>query len=459
MMFFLSRLRGTTFSFDIGSWRPICAALLLAFLAGCQSVPLISRSTPAKPAVPATSPAASQEQPAPLPMTPVPSETPATGKARVALLLPLSGANASLGQSLLNAAELALFMSNSENLELLPRDTEGPGGAAAAANSALADGAELILGPIFSTNVPDVASLARARNVPVISFSNDVSVAGNGVFVAGFTPKDQIDRVVSYAHSRGAQRFAALVPDNQFGTSAADALQKAVATFGGTVSRIARYTSTENQAIAPVIRQLADYDARRAALRANRQALAAKNDETSKAALKRLEGVDTSGDPDFDALLIPEGGARLRALAPLLSLYDIDTRRVRLLGTFDWNDPLTETEPALNGGWYPAPPPDTRARFESAYQNAFKTSPPRIASIAFDTTLLAAALAGTEPDPGQRRYSIERLTQPNGFAGADGIFRLDPDGAAERGLAVIEMHLRSSRIVSPAPTTFEPATN
>jgi ABC-type branched-subunit amino acid transport system substrate-binding protein len=460
MTLFLSRMRGLFSRFNGDGWRLACAALLLLVLAGCQNIPLVSRSTSTKPTVPAPQ-AAAQAEPAPLtvPEAPTPTEVPANGKARVAILLPLTGANASLGQSLLNAAELALFMSGSDNLELLPRDTEGAGGAAAAASSALADGAELILGPIFSASVADVASLARARGVPVISFSNDLSVAGNGVFVAGFTPENQIDRVVSYARSRGAQRFAALVPDNQFGTRAADALQKSVGTFGGTLSRVARYTSTENAVIAPVIRRLADYDSRRAALRANREALAAKNDETSKAALKRLDGLDTAGDPDFDALLIPEGGPRLRALAPLLSLYDIDTRRVRTLGTFDWNDPLTETEPALNGGWYPTPPPDTRAQFESAYQAAFKSPAPRISSIAFDTTLLAAALARTEPAAGQSRFTMERLTQPNGFAGADGIFRLNPDGGSERGLAVIEVHLRASHIVGPAPTTFEPDSN
>jgi branched-chain amino acid transport system substrate-binding protein len=457
MTLFLPRLRGR--SFYLNGWRLACTAFLLLVLAGCQNVPLTSRSAPTKPATPASPPVASQAEPAPSTVpTPVP-EVSATGKARIALLLPLSGTNASLGQSLLNSAELALFMSNSDDLELLPRDTEGSGGAAAAASSALNDGAELILGPVFSASVADVTALARARGVPVISFSNDISVAGDGVFVAGFTPENQIDRVVSYARSRGAQRFAALVPDNQFGSRTADALQKSIGTFGGTLSRVARYTSTENEVIAPIIRRLADYDARRAALRANREALAAKNDETSKAALKRLEGVDTSGDPDFDTLLIPEGGPRLRALAPLLSLYDIDTQRVRTLGTFDWNDPLTETEPALNGGWYPTPPPDTRAQFESAYQSAFKTAAPRIASIAFDTTLLAAALVRSTPELGQKRFAIERLTQSNGFAGADGIFRLNPNGAAERGLAVIEVHLRASRIVSPAPTTFEPASN
>jgi hypothetical protein len=447
---------------DVLSWRWLLAVSVLVVLAGCQNVNLVQRKVPEpRPAPQATVPGEPQGSTTqtPAPLTPPPGEALATGKARVALLLPLSGANAALGQSMLNAAELALFLSESDKLELLPRDTEGPGGAAAAASSALDAGAELILGPIFASAVQDVAPIAQARNVPVISFSNDGTVAGNGVFVAGFTPENQIDRVVSFARSRGAQKFAALVPDSPYGTRTVEALRQSVATFGGSVTRVARYTSTDTRELSPVIRQLADYDSRRAALRANREALAAKSDEASRAALKRLDGVETAGDPQFDALLIPEGGSRLRAIAPQLSLFDIDTRRVRTLGSFDWNDPLTETEPALNGGWYPTPPPDSRAQFESSYQKTFSASPPRIASIAFDTTLLAAVLTRTEPDPGQSRFSIERLTQSNGFAGADGIFRLKSDGIAERGLAVIEVHLRASRIVGPAPTTFDQPTN
>lgn len=449
----LSRLN----SLNRTPWRIAAACLMVMALAGCETLNLRqSRAPEPHPAqATAAAPPAAAE---PAPIAPL-IEPNATGKVRVALLLPLSGANAQLGQALLNSAELALFASQSETVELLPRDTEAAGGAQAAASSAIADGAELILGPIFSAQVSDVASIARARNVPVISFSNDVAVAGDGVFVFGFTPENQIDRVVSYARSRGAQRFAALVPDSVFGSRAADALQKSVTSFGGRVTRVARYTSTDNDALAPVVRRLADYDQRRAALRANRQSLAAKSDEASKAALRRLEGVETAGEPDFDALLIPEGGARLRVIAPLLSFYDIDTRRVRTLGTFDWNDPLTETEPALSGGWYPAPPPDSHKQFEDDYQKTFAAPPPRIASLAFDATLLAAVLARTDPAPGQRLFAYERLTQRNGFAGVDGIFRLRPDGAAERGLAVVEVRLRASHIVSPAPSTFEPPSN
>ncbi|HTI87860.1 MAG TPA: penicillin-binding protein activator [Alphaproteobacteria bacterium] len=452
--FFCSRSLVRRFATTVG------VVALAAVMSGCTPTQRpVARVPEARPAPQATAPEAAPPPitSEPAPITPIPGEPIGTGKARVALLLPLSGPNANLGRAMLNAASLALFAADSDTVELLPRDTEGLGGAAGATADAINEGAELILGPIFAASVTEIAPVARQHGVPVVAFSNDVAVAGNGVYVMGFTPENQIQRVVSLAQANGARRFAALVPDNAFGSRAADALQKVVAASGGQVTRLSRYASMETQALSAVVRQLADYDQRRAALRTQRAQLVAKGDEASRAALRRLDGVETAGDPDFDALLIPEGGARLRAIAPLLSFYDIDTRRVRLLGTFDWNDPLTETEPSLNGGWYPAPPPEARAEFEREYHKTFGAAPPRIASLAFDATLLAAVIARTADT--RPRFTAERLTQPNGFAGVDGIFRLNSDGAAERGLAVIEVRLRASRIISPAPTSFNPPSN
>lgn len=451
-------LRGLSVPKPFGAARLVLLVLGVLALAGCQQVERLTGSGPGAPAPQAQAPA--QQPPAAAaptaPLGVLPGQPPlALGKARVALLLPLSGPNAVLGQSLLSAAELALFASNSDSLELLPRDTEAQG-ATAAAKAALDAGAELILGPVFASQVSEIAPMTRARGVPVVAFSNDITVAGNGVFVLGISPEAQIDRVVSFAHSRGAQKFAALVPDSPYGRRTVGVLQAVASRIGAQVTRVARYTSADTQTLTPVIRQLADYDVRRAQLRAQKRALEAKSDDASKLALKRLEGVETSGDPDFDALLIPEGGEHLRAIAPLLSYYDIDTRHVRPLGTFDWNGPLTETEPALNGAWYPVPPPEPGRQFDAMYKKAFGDNPPRIASLAFDATLVAAVLARTEPLPGETRFALSRLTQPNGFSGAGGIFRLKPDGSTERGLAIMEVHLHASQIVSPAPTTFAP---
>lgn len=397
---------------------------------------------------------------------------------KVGLLLPLSGPHAALGQSLLNASQLALFGIAGENLALLPVDTEGTAeGAAAAARRALGDGARLILGPVFSHSVAAVAPVARSSGVQVVSFSNDRAVAGNGVYVMGFAPETQIRRVLTYARDQGLRRLAALVPDGPYGDRVVQTLRSLTPTLGIEMKAVARYWGQSTDALAPVVKRLANYDERRAVLLARRKELKAQNDEASKRALRRLEKLDTLGDVDFDGVFLPQGGPGLRALAPLLRFYDVDPRKVRVLGTVDWNDPVLATEPALYGGWFAAPPPAAQQGFVTAYKKTFGHPAPMIASLAYDATALAAVIArppapataelAAATDAGQpvpalpqpklpgEVFTQQALTQANGFAGADGIFRLLPSGVVERRYAVMEVQARRFVVVSPAPTTFQ----
>ncbi len=372
---------------------------------------------------------------------------------RVGLLVPLSGSSAPLGRALLNAAQLALFELARDDFVLVPRDTRGTReGAARAAEEVIEEGVGLILGPLFAPSVEAVAPAARAEGINVVAFSNDRSVAGDGVFIMGFMPEMLVARIVTYAHSRGISRFAALLPDTVYGTTVAEALRRVAAAIGATVYQVERYSAADAHTVSPVVRRLADYDARKAALTAQLQALEGKEDEASKRALKRLEKLETLGEVEFDAVLIPEGGAKIRAIAPLLPFYEIDTRKVRVLGTVEWDDPGLITEPALFGGWYSAPSPKGRESFEKGYAETYGQKPPRLASLAYDATALAAVLAQAD---WTERFSSEALTASNGFTGIDGIFRLLPSGLVERGLAVIEVRPRRTRIVSPAPQTFE----
>jgi branched-chain amino acid transport system substrate-binding protein len=438
-------------------------ALLLAPLAACQQPGRLTAQPPQPQVAAPPAPAAPAPMPAPtaesLPLVPPPD---AGRSVPVGFLVPLSGPAAAFGQALLNAAQMALFdlaaIEGGAEVALLPRDTKGtPEGAIAAAEDVMASGAQLLLGPLFSADVEAIAPLARARGVPVVAFTNDYAVAGDGVYILGFTPEMQVARVVDYAASRGLQRIAALVPDSVYGQRVAAAVRVAVQNAGLNLSTIASYDpSASTNLVSPVVRDMTNYEGRRAALRQQRQQLTALDDEASKLALRRLERLETYGDVDFDAVVIPESGGRIKAIAPLLPFYDVDTRRVRALGTIDWDDPDTWTEPALVGGWYPSTPDAPRAEFAAAYRKLYGATPPPRASLGYDAAALAAVLARSDS---ASRFTAAAITQPNGFAGVEGIFRLTPQGLAERGLAVKEVGSRSSRVVSPAPTTFEQLTN
>jgi ABC-type branched-subunit amino acid transport system substrate-binding protein len=368
----------------------------------------------------------------------------------VGLLVPLTGPHAGVGAALLDAAQMALFDMADQRFTLFPRDTEGsPDGARRAARELLDEGVRIILGPLLAASVSAVAPEARAANVPVVAFSTDRTVAGEGVFLVGLLPREQVERVVTFALSQGYLRFAALAPDTAFGATVVEALREVAVETGAVVTEVAFYDPTGDNT--EVVRRLADYDARRAALEAQVRELQARDDQVSRQALRRLERRDTLGEVSFDAVLVPEGGDRLRALAPLLPYYDIDPAKVRLLGTAQWDDPSLGTEPALVGGWFAAPPPDAHAGFVERFERLYRRPPHRLATLAYDAAALAAVLARAEGGPD---FSIEALTAEHGFAGLDGIFRLLPDGSAQRGLAVLEMQRNQFRVVSPAPEVF-----
>ncbi len=385
----------------------------------------------------------------------VPSVVGVTG-IKIAILLPLSGASANIGAALLDAAQMALFDVGDDRITLLPKDTGGtPETAARAAREAIADGAELILGPVFSQSVAAAAPIAQQSGINMIAFSTDRSVAGRGVFLFGFLPREQIDRVVQYAVDQGLMRFAALVPETAYGNTILDALNQAAMRRGADVVQVEPYPD-DGENPHEAVRRLANYEARREALGEERERLKSLEDAQAKSLLEQLEGLETLGELDYDAVIVPEGGDRLRSVALLLPYYDIDPGKIRFIGTGLWDDETIGREPALVGGWFAAVPPNLSKTFADRYAVVYTHRPPRIASIAYDAMALTALIAAEPSYDGRGRFAASKFTDETGFTGANGLFRLRSDGLAERGLAVVEVRRGGTRVIDPPPDTFPP---
>jgi len=371
----------------------------------------------------------------------------------VGILLPLTGPNATLGRSLLDAAQLATFEVADKNFVLLPRDTAGtPDGARAAAASAIESGAQLLLGPVFASSAIAAAPVARAAGINMVAFTNNRAAAGDGAFVMGFLPSERIDRIVSFAAMNGASRFAALLPEGPYGDSAREAFTQAVARARATMVRIERYFASDPQSAADAAKRLGDYEGRRAVLLEQRKTLTATNNEVSRRALKRLENLETLGDVDFDAVLLLESGDALKGLAPLLPYYDIDIRNVRVLGIEDWSARSLRREPSLARAWFVNPSFDAVADFRARFKKIYGRFPHALAPLAYDAAALAAVLGSRE---GGADFTVEALTAANGFAGSGGLFRLLRSGLVEHQFAVYEVQQDKIKTVSEAPQSFQ----
>ena len=354
----------------------------------------------------------------PLPSDPAPSEA-KPGLAVVALLVPLSarGEAGVIGKSLKQAAELALFERDNPNVQLLVKDDRAtPEGVRAAAEEAINNGAKLILGPLFARSVAAVAPVARQANVPVIAFSNDRHVAGNGVYLLGFQVEPEVARIVGYVAQRGMRRFAALIADDALGKIAGASFRQEVARAGGTIVALQTYPPTANGVLEPM-----------------------------RAISTQIRSAQEGGAA-IDVLFVPGGQENLEIIGRLLPQAEIETDKVKLIGTGGMDYPNAGRDAMLVGAWYPGPDPRGWNEFAQSYAKSYAQSPPRIASLAFDAVTLASALAGGGED---QRFTPAELTRAAGFTGVDGAFRLLPNGTTDRALAILEVQQFGAGILDP----------
>jgi ABC-type branched-subunit amino acid transport system substrate-binding protein len=336
---------------------------------------------------------------------------------RVGLLLPFA-LRPQDAAALYNAAELALFDHGNQNTLLIPRDAGSDETSANAAARALVnDGADIIIGPVLREGVAGAAQAARRENIPVIGFSSDRTVAGNGVYLLSFQLEDEISRIVSFAASRNIRSIGLLAPSNEYGRRVESALRSQAQLHGVSVVHAQLYTRT-------------DADAAAAA--------------TALAQATRSSPVQ--------GVLIAESGTPLRAIGAALVRGGVDQRQVRFMGTSVWAGEA-QREPSLAGGWYVSPDPAARTDFETRYQAMYGHEPTRLASLGYDAVALAALLSR---DRGAQGLSRGALENQEGFAGSDGLFRFGSNGAIERGLAIIEVRQNATAVLDAAPRRFAP---
>jgi len=370
----------------------------LAFVAGCQSIVPRGSDAPAAPP--------------PAPTGPITNALPSDQKHhRVALLLPLSGKHAGIGQSIANATTLALLDTKADNIRMTSYDTAK--GVSVAARKAVADGNKLILGPLLKDNVVTTANIARPAGVPILSFSNDVGVAGNNVFLLGHIPSQSIDRVVRYAKSKGKNRFAALVPNGVYGQRASSALLRSARNVGGQVVSIQNFD---------------------------------RNSQSVRSAALKLKRAGS-----FDALLIADNGSMAQRAAPIARQHASGTAKI--LGTDLWNTSsnLAGSAP-MRGAWFASVSDNLYRQYATKYRSRYGKAPFRLSSLGYDAVLLSVKVAkdwrvGTP-------FPIRKLTDPGGFIGLDGAFRFKNNGISERALEVQQINRGSFSVIDPAPRAF-----
>lgn len=404
-------------------------------------------------------------------------EDQAAEKIKVAVLLPVTGANEQMGRALLQAVTLALFDSYDPRITLYPLDTKGTKeGASAAAQQAIDLQASIVIGPLLSESVKSAGDLLSEADIPLIGLSNDRTAAKEGQYLIGYLPETEVSRVVSYSLLKGKSRMAALIPKTDYGFRVLDSFADTMDALDGTISGIQTYEQNPDT-VQDTVKTIANYAQRYRAFRNEILFLRGLDQDMSDALATQLERAEQIEEPDFDAVLLPEGGDMLRTMVPLLPYYEVDPKKIQFLGTGLFYNEALYNEPSLQGSWFAGVPAQQLADFTAHYEKTFGVEPPKLASLAYDAMgLVAMIIRSAEEDaPEQAKetedtgevgevgevaevkaklFSHARLQSPQGFFGVNGLFRFLPDGTNERALAVLEFTKDGPKVIDAAPTEF-----
>lgn len=351
---------------------------------------------------------------------------------RISLLLPFSSKSTRLreeAESMLKAAELAIFDLNKDDILLSVHDTAGTEeGSKKATKLAIERGADLIIGPILASSVKISSIQAKQNNVPIIAFSSDIKVASKGTYLLSFPPEPEINRLINYTTSKRLKRYAYLGPESRYGLRIQKEFIDTVANNGGRVTGLETYKGNDISVMQEPAKKLADLYLK---------------------GVKEMRRNNGRGLMSYDAILLPEGGTSLLSLAPLLPYFDVDPTKVQFLGTSLWKNEETVREPALNGGVFAAPDDKNTIKFLSHYEAVFAEESSRLAPLAYDALTISELVTRNSSNT-----IIENIESIEGFNGINGLVRFGSDGIPERGLAIYKIENGRFKIISPAPKSF-----
>lgn len=398
---------------------------------------------------------------------------------RVAVLAPLTGDYAPIGQQLVNATALALFENEQAPFEIVPFDTKGtPSGAREAANAAQNERVDMVIGPLFGRHVAPVRQALSSDNVAILAFTNDTEQAGGNVFVMGLSVDSQIEKLAEFLRNSNRGRLLVFGPDNDYTARAIASVRSLASQNRVELVRAATFAEgADFNSISQQVKQLTDYDRRRADWRAYESRLVAsvrQSDDPagvlrSEAArypegsirhrmlrgmasvygqhisrgrnqalsevVARIQGVDASPADDFDAVLLPFGSDNLVAVGSMLDLYNAGLPFSQVVGTNLWQQANLTREPSFHQAWYTDLEQTTLEPFTRSYRAAYQEEPDPIAVLGYYAGRVASEAAAQKMRPVNPSF----VNRPEGFGSQAGQVQFGPDNLMRQPLSVYEV--------------------
>ena len=334
---------------------------------------------------------------------------------KIGLLVPLSGENKKIGESIINTTRMALNSIDNNKIVVYPRDSKSDPDEALMVSKNLNEkyGVKIIIGPVFSETA---LYLNELPNITFLSFTNKLENNHKNVISTGVNALSQMIAIKKFLSLKDYNKTLYLIPNSKFKNE----INKAISSANVRIKKKFVY-DTDPTLLTAQIEKITKYPQRKQNLLDEIKRVENSNDPNKEKKIENLKMRDTIGGIDFDSVVMSDFDEGLKSLATSLLYTDVSSKRVGYVTLNQWFDKSLIDEEALQPIYFPSVNKENYEKFISDYKREFKEIPNHISFLSYDLTGLVYYLLL------KNNFEIDTdiFYKKNRFKGKIGIFEIN----------------------------------
>ena len=298
-------------------------------------------------------------------------------KIRIGLLVPLTGKNSEIGQSIIKAARLAINQIDNLSIEIIPKDTaSNPKITLRSAEELRALGVKIIIGPVFNKNL---IHLNKLNELIFLSLTNKNDNSSKNIINAGINATSQLNAIKKFVELKEIKKTIFLTPDVGYKNEIIQAISRSKIKIMKN-----HIYSTDSTQLTKQIEIITGYKKRKQNLEDEIKRLEESNEINKEKLIERLKKNDTLGDVKFDSVIIADFDEGLKSVTTSLLYTDILPREKYLITLNQWFDESLLKEISSQPLYFPSINKRNYENFSSEYFDKYNQFPNQLSFLSFD---------------------------------------------------------------------------
>ena len=301
----------------------------------------------------------------------------ANEKIKIGLLVPLTGKNAEIGQSIIKSSLLAVNKINNISIEIIPRDTQSDPNTTLRSAKELSElGVKIVIGPVFNNNLE---YLNEVKEITFLSLTNKEANRSKNIINAGINAKSQIKAIKKFLELNEIKKTIFLIPDVDYKNEIEKAIQNSK------IKLFKKYTyDTDPTKLTSQIEKITNYKKRKQNLDDEIVRLEKLDEDNNEKLIEKLQKRDTLGSVNFDSLIIADFDESLKSVTTSLLYTDISPKNKYFITLNQWFDKSLLNETSSQPLYFPSINKKNYENFSLEYFDKFGYYPNQLSFLSFD---------------------------------------------------------------------------